>query len=206
MWEPSERATFEHPAGATSTQNILSRFLAARQNTVNSSRKQRRTVMCFAHGVGASMVVAAFTVEGRNEPFCRATIQKGCFGLWILGRIDTKTVATLAYRVKKSSRLVKNDRNDRVHLFYKRDLSKMGVGAFRGARKFRKKSLRGERHRGPSNITPTQTSERTPFEHHRYSEAKPSNGPLPHKFSSPITNHVLALHTFFEIFPVSSIL
>jgi len=58
--------------------------------------KRRRTVLCFAHGVGASVMVAVCTVEGRITPFYRATSQERCFALRILCRIDTKTVATLA--------------------------------------------------------------------------------------------------------------
>ena len=47
---------------------VVSRCLASLQNTAISARKRRRTVMCFVHGVGASVTGVMFQLEGRMTP------------------------------------------------------------------------------------------------------------------------------------------
>ena len=46
----------------------MSRFLASLQNTFISSRKCRRTVLCFVHGGGASVTGVICQLEGRVIP------------------------------------------------------------------------------------------------------------------------------------------
>ena len=65
-------------------------------------------------------------VHGRREKIslCRATSQNYCFVLRILGRIDTKTVVTLADRVKKSSRWCQMTAMTVRIFFHKREIKR----------------------------------------------------------------------------------
>jgi len=60
--------------------------------------KRRRTVLFFAQGGGASTMVAIFyDKKALCALFVELRAKKNrCFGLWVLGRLNTKTVVTLA--------------------------------------------------------------------------------------------------------------